>query len=344
MALKNKIVTFLLLFSSLTSLRAKLPILLTKIDVSKILYLSSDGKNTYYQNSDGTLFHASNYKVESILKKEEGSKFQAYISHHKQKALFSVDQSFLKSYSPIKEKALYISDFGKNNPSFIANGLSPRLQLNDQWLSFFDARNNQLVLQNIANRELKHIIPLAIHFNPYFIPVALMLDLNTILYLDQDKEGYQYLKVFHLEKKESKNLYKTKSISRFLNLCLLNKTAFLGDFSLDPLSEGTAILSIDTTKSPLDFESNIYSSKQNDRGALLCSHSQNKLYWIQKNKDKQTSILQYDPKTQKTKSIDDLEAVTNIFEMDQKVLSLKNGKYHVIEGDHDMTKQDLLLK
>jgi hypothetical protein len=62
------------------SIQAEVAQLQTKQDISKIRYISSDGKFTYYQKNSGELQLSTNYNFTTLLKKPKLTQYNLFTS------------------------------------------------------------------------------------------------------------------------------------------------------------------------------------------------------------------------------------------------------------------------
>ncbi len=340
MVLIKYIVLLSTLFYNTIYGKSNLPKLITKQELNKIRFISNTGKFTYYQNRSGELMFSTNYSVKVALKGNKNTNYNVYSSYNKKKNIITKNEKFHSIYNIRISKEIYVSDYGINNAKFISKGLSPKLHLNDQWITYYDSYTNKLYVQDIKNSIIKYNIKISNKKNPFFIPDVAMLNENTILFTDLDNEGNSYITSYNLTNKKPSVYYKPKRLSSKIELCKYKNNLFIGVFGLDNIYKGSHIIK----EGILNNKKNIiYSSKLNDIGNIICNKN-DIIYFIKRtNKDR----MQYEVVglyNNKVNILSDLLYATQIIDMDGKILLPFNGEYYVIEGKSDTSKVDLIKK
>jgi hypothetical protein len=347
MALSKFIKTIFILISTLCATNAeeiKLPVLTTKQDIRNIRYITSDGKFTYYQRSNGSLQFSTNYKVTEVLKRTEHTDYKIYAGPGKKFLLVEVNPNYHTYLAARESKEIHLIEFGTSNAQKVAEGKVIGLHSDDKWFSYFNSFTKILTLQSPLSETLKHEVKLANTKNLYFEPQLIMPDEDTAIYTDLNKEGIPGILIFKINSKKIQLLHKGPSPTYKYELCLRDDTIFIGEYGLDPLTKGSTIYSL--KKDSLDFKQAkaIYTSKENDLGSLTCNVDQENLFFI-KTFRSSTGKLTYDAykfstKDNKGKRISSINFATNLVRMDKKLLLPYQDKYFILEGENNLTEFD----
>jgi len=337
---KNNVLLFFFvigfLISPVVGANSRLPVIKTKQDIANIRYISSDGKYTYYQRRTGELYFSTNYEVKEVIKGIEYSHYLVIGSEFKKKLIISSWKNFQKFLSIREPAELFMVDYGSHISQKIGIGLSPKLHLNDEWLSFYNPKKKSIIFQNLINREVTLNINLSNTINHYFIPEVVMPNKTTIVYTDIDKNGNQLVSSFNIPDQKFSLLYKPQTHLAKIELCFLNDYLVVAEFGLDTLDEHSFIKKLANTQ--LDNYSqaiNIYESKLNDIGNIIC-HVDKQIYFSKKIK-KNTTISNYEiaslnPDSKELKIISDLKYTPQAFPMEDKIIIPHRGEFLLLVG------------
>jgi len=130
---------------------SKLPVLAMKQSINNLRYFSSDGKFTLYQKRSGDLLISTNFKVSEILKGIPGTNYLVSASNTKKKMIVSQNNYYSSYFSQREKEKLFTLDYGTNKVTEIGEGTSPKLHLNDSWLSYYNSYTSTLHFKNIQN-------------------------------------------------------------------------------------------------------------------------------------------------------------------------------------------------
>jgi hypothetical protein len=337
--------SFFVLGTSGLDARTTLPELATKQSITNIRFLSKDGSVTIYQQRSGSLFYSTNYKVTEITKGELGSNYDVFSTPERKRLLFTRDSHYHDFISLRRNREIFQLNFGETTPSAVGEGLNPRLHLKDSWSSFYNAYTKTLhlkALTNVLNFEIK----LSSGKNPYFTPEVVMPNENDVLYTDLNNDGYPGILIFRKNTKKFELLQKFPEAARKIEICLQGNELIVGEFGLDPTSSKSSIWSVPIN--PLDFNqrTTYYESEQNDIGNLICTISNEHIYFVKnigQEKGRETfEAAKLTKKTKKTEIISDVTYATQIVDIDGNLLLPHQGKFYVLLGEHNMTQFDLL--
>ena len=324
------------LLTSAVGANTKLPVIKTKQNIANIRYISSDGKYTYYQRRTGELYFSTNYEVKEVVKGVEYSHYLVTGSEFKKKLIISSWSNFQKFLSIREPAALYIVDYGSHINQKIGDGLSPKLHLNDEWMSFYNPKNKSIIFQNLIHNEIKLNINLSNSINHYFIPEVVMPNKTTIIYTDIDKNGIPLISHFNIPDQKFTLLYKPQTHLTKIELCFFNDNLVVAEFGLDTLNEHSSIKKLSSNQ--LDnytHATNIYESKLNDVGNMIC-HMDKQIYFskkIQKNKTiSNYEISSLNPDSKELKVLSDLKYAPQAFPMEDKIIIPHRGEFLLLVG------------
>ena len=312
--------------------QSKMPIIATKQSIRDIRLITKGGKYTYYQKNNGSLMLSRNFDVKVIHKDIPGTNYQVYLSPIRKNIIISKDVFYHTLYSSNKLLNLYISSLGTFDLKEIGKGVMPQLHLNDSWISFYNPNNKTIFLKSLIEEGVETKIKVFNKIFPYFIPMVFMISETSIIYSDINHQGYQGL--LHYSKTEKKIIpfLKSNSISTKLNFCTLNGNVYVGKFGIDSDNKTSSILQI-SEENILTFKKTktIYESRSNDIGNMICLDD--KIFFIKELSNSSTEVASLSLKNNHSIKIEsDLQHVTQIIKMDNKVLVPYNGKYYLLHG------------
>ena len=348
MALKNNFIINLIIIFLLVS-RAEatiiLPELLTKQAVTNIRFISRDGKFTYYQKRSGSLFFSTNYKVQEVVKGTLGTEYTLIASPAHKKIVILKNVNFHNLYSLREKLNILLLNYGETTPIEVGMGISPSLLLEDTWLSYYDPYSKILNFENTSNAALKFSIKLNNKINPYFIPIVLMSDENTIYYTDLNEKGIVGVLEYKRNTTKSSLIYKAPSVLVKAEICLNQNHLILGIFGIHFSKSGSSISSAQLPLQDFTKRVNIYASELNDLGQLVCNFDNDNIAFI-KNYGNLNSpaydIASLNSLSKAITPLTELKTVTNILNLDGTLLTQEKGKYYIVKGDVDYKNIDAL--
>lgn len=329
-----------------------LPVLATKQPASKICFISNDGLYTYFQRKPATLMLASRYTLKEVLSGPEDAFFTMKSSTAHKKMLIEMDPFFHLAQGITDDKFIYAVDFGSTITTVIGRGMNSQLHLNDSWASFYQMQTKNLSFQSLSTPTAKSKFQIHINssLNPYFIPQVVMYDDQSILFTDISSDGRQALFLLKRNTKEMVLLLKTKKPGMKIELCLNRNNLFVGQFGYPEVKNtGSEISFIDLAVGK-DFSKlkSLYSSKQqNDIGNLECNVDSEFIYFIQNQSPIGNSLFSKSEavslslKDKKIKTISDLGNVTQIINLDGRLIIPFQGEVYVAKGNNKVDNDSL---
>ncbi len=307
--------------------------------------LSSDGKFTYYQRRSGSLHFSRNYKILDILKSNMGTQYTLYSTPAKKKILISQDSNFNTFLSTRMKEKIFVINYGESFPREVGQGISPRLHVEDNWISYYDPYEKIIFFEHSTNYALKFSIKINNRINPYFIPQVVMLDENTVLYTDLGESGNPGLIIYKRNLGTSEILYKQDSpmVKFEINLCR-GKILF-SEFGIYHSKLGSKISILGDKDNLIKNQSNIYSSTFDDIGHTTCDYQNDLIYFVKNTGDLKNDfyeIAELNFKDKKTQILTDLKYSTTLINMDGLILTFDKGKYLIVKGEVDLKNVDML--
>lgn len=351
MALNNRfiflfIVMSLLPLAGMAQRRSTLPTLSTKQAINNLRFVSQDGKFTYYQRRSGALLLSSNYKVVEILQGTPGTNYILSATTARKKILIVQNAHFHDYLSVRHADKIYTVNYGQETPQFIAEGVDPKLHLEDEWISYFSATSRELHLQNISNSVLNFKLKLNNIRNPYFQPYVAMIDGGTVLYTDLNELGIMGLLLFNRKENKSSLIAKVDRADQVFDFCLNDQFLYRLERGINDSTFGTRLHQYQKTDLKMENGVLLYQSSFNDLGQLDCHAEANKVYFVkntaEKPGDASYEVASITLQTKKVDVLSDLNYATQMINLDGRILIPYRGQYYVIIGDSDLTEEDRL--
>ena len=334
MASINKFI-LLLIFSTPLWADSLLPLLFTKQPLRNVRFISKGGQYTYFQNGNGQLLLSKNYKATEVLKGRPGSNFLMVSTKARRYLLFTIDEHYHDFYSIREPLKIYRVRFGNFTADEIGLGQAPRLHLDDTWATYYNLQERVLTFQNLLTQAIKFTISLNNKINPYFVPQVAMIDRETVLFSDLNDEGIPGILVFKRGDEKSQAIYKGISVREKIEFCLQGDNLIVGVFGLDKSKIGSKILSYPVKGHKFTQKSELYKSKLNDIGNMVCNFEKDAIYFVKnlsENIKAKYEAVRMDLNTKETKVISDVGYANQIVPMDDKLLLPFRGKVFVLKG------------
>ncbi len=322
-----------------------LPELITKQSTTNLRFITQDGRYTYYQKRSGSLFFSTNYKVSEMIKGATNTQYTVFAGTAQKKLVITQNEFFHNYYSIRNPEMIYLADYGSLPVRKIGYGISPRLHLNDTWISYFNPTENKITFEQTNNTAIKFSIKINNHTNPYFIPNVVMADENTLYFTDLGEGGVPGLVEFKRSISKTNLIYKANTPLVKFDLCFNNSILYFRQFGLNTSSSGTTFYKINFPFKEFSQRDLFYTSTLNDVGNIVCELSPNEIYFI-KNTGLANSplydVAEFNFPNKKLNLLSDLRTTTSIFNMDGTLLTLDHGSYLIVKGNTDYKNIDTL--
>lgn len=322
-----------------------LPKFLTKHSPDTLRYISMDGMTAYVQKKPGVLGLINSFKSVEFLTDSADSDFLVTGSPDKIRMAIEVIPNPHTEYNLLKNHKILVTGWGSTQTKEIGLGKKPRLHLKDEWITFFDAYEKILHIQNVVTQK-KYEIRLANKANPFFIPDAVMVAQDNVTYTDINESGYAALISYNLATKISAVIYRAPQSGTRLELCRNEGYLAVGEFPYEGLNRGSKIMHIKVgAETNLAGYTTIYSSVDQDLGNIVCHPKA--VYFIKtmrqdkKFHTKTTDAVRLDLKTQAIESKTTEGNISQLIEMDERIMIPFRGDFYVIEGKSNLSNDTL---
>lgn len=320
--------------------------LLAKQATNNLRFITNDGKITYYQKRSGQLLVSQNYKVAEILKGTPANHYTITATKNRKKMIVSENPNFHTYYSLRGVEKIHVLNFGQSVARYVGEGNSPRLHLNDEWLSYYHHQNKTLSFEHTTNSALKFQITLNAKKNPYFTPEVVMFSDDQILYSDMNEDGFQGIFLFKRSTGKSELKYKQNSRFSRIELCDADDRIYLGEFGSLLTGPGSSIKLIQSSEIE-NFKDPVvlYTSALNDPGNLHCR--ENNILYFSKNIGASNTksiyeIISLDLTTKKEQVLTYFKSTFQIVDMDGVYLVSEKGKSYIVKGNNNFKFIDIL--
>ena len=311
-----------------------LPLLFTKQPIRNVRYISKEGVFTYFQNGTGQLLLSRNYEAKEVLKGLPGSNYLMTSTKARKYILFTVDEHYNGFYGIREPLKIYKLRYGNFTAEQIGLGQNPMLHLNDTWATFYNFQERVLYFQSLITKAIRFKIQLNNVTNPYFNPHVAMIDRETVIFSDINDDGIPGILIFNRGEKKSQAIFKGGEVREKIEFCLQEGNLIVGSFGLDKSKKGSKILSIPVKGLKFTEKTELYKSKLNDIGNMVCNFEKDGIYFVKnlsKNMKTRFEATRLDLKTKEAKVLSDVGYANQIVPMDDKLLLPFRGKVFVLK-------------
>lgn len=325
-----------LILASINIFAAELPRFYTKHSSETLRFISMDGRYAYVQKRPGVLGLVSNFRSVDFLLDNSGNNFLVRGSRFKNRLAIESIPNAHDELSMINNHKIFVIDYGNSAAREIGIGRNPRLHMNDEWISFYDIRTKAIKVVNLLTQK-KYEIKLSKKANPFFIPEVEMTSGTKLFYTDINESGASALVMFDLGTASTAIVYKSAQNATRLELCQNEDYLAVGEFPYDGVSRNSKISFAKTAQlnSSVGLTS-LYTSVEQDIGNMICMPDS--IYFVKTmNHDKTlnhklTDVVKLEISSQKVEAKSNLKQVSQIIEMDGRVLIPFRGIFYVLEG------------
>lgn len=342
----TKLLALLILMTGpVHALAPRLPRLMTKQAVENIKFINSNGRYTYYQKKPGVLNLSTNFRNQDFVTVDSNSGFQMSGSTDKQRLILEVIPNFHSEPNLLKNHSIGIIGMGNVVVTEVGEGRFPRLHLNDDWITWYRPYDKTLQVYQIKTKK-KEEIRLNNKINPFFQPQVLMLNPETVVYTDMNEQGYEAILSTNTKTKKTQVVYKSPRLGNRIEICGSKGYIAYGEF---PYTDAKSYSKISISKNNQGYSLNnfstVYESDDNDIGRMVCLD--NSIYFVKTTEHnrkigtKKTEAAQINLSNNQVKIKSDLEQVSQIINMDGRVLLPLRENVYVLEGESNLGNDNL---
>lgn len=334
-----------LLFIAITLQAAELQRFFTKHSPETLRYISMDGRYAYVQKKPGVLGLVSSFRSVDFLAEPNSNDFLVKVSSFKGRLAIESIPHAHNQMSLMKDHKIFVVDYGNTVTRQIGFGRNAKLHLKDEWISYFNHANRVIHIQNLVTQK-KYEIKLSRKAHPFFVPDVEMISSKTIAYTDINDSGFAALISYDLESLKSTIVYKSSQNATRLELCKTSDYVGMGEFPYEGVSRGSKIQTLPVTDSMnMAGFTTVYNSVEQDIGNMVCLPKA--IYFVKTmNHDKVlnhkvTEAVKLDLSTQNVEARSNLKTVSQIIEMDGRVMIPFRGQFLVVEGTANIGEDTL---
>lgn len=324
----------------------ELPKLSTKQAIRNLRFVSDNGRFTYYQRRNGSLLLSQNFSVTEVLSGEMGTHYALYSSSSKKQILVEQNLNFHDNLNIKGANKIYTVGYGNDTPVYRGEGLNSRLHLEDQWLSYYIPTTKEILFQSFSAEALNFKIKLKNIKNSFFVPMAVMIDSDKVVHTDLNEIGVPGVIVSNRKTDQTEILLRGDAPDQKMELCLNDTHLFVFEAGINNSSSGTKLYRYPKNDFSTIKRETIYQSQRNDIGNLICDADEKLIYFI-KNTSSSHDISTYEIAhiqldNLKIEQLTNLRYVTQIVNLDGRLLVPFRGVYYVLKGESDLTLDDRL--
>ncbi len=315
--------------------------IISKQALYNIRFVSEDSSFTIYQRHTGGLYLSTNYSVKKIISSEINSQFNVTGNKKFNNLIITKIDKFHQNFNPNKEHEIFFHPYNlKGAATFLGRGVSPKAHLNGDIISIYRPSKNEFILFKLSLPTKTYVISTDKSANPFFIPKLTLLDETSGILLQQNSSGIQYIETISLIQKEKKVIKKNTNYNDRLEFCTNEGNIYIFQSKYSKASEEISTIEKRKIKD-LSMPEVIYTSPKADLGQIACNTKENEIFFLKnfsKSNKAYLDIASLNLITKKVTRLTNEDYITNIFEMDGRLIVVNNGVQMLLIGDHSLKK------
>lgn len=334
-----------LLLLTTISFAKEFPKFLTKHSIESLRFMSNDGRYAYVTKKTGVLGLVSSFRSVDFISDAGSSDFIVQGSRFKKRLAIEVVPNAHTEQNLIKNHKVMVVDYGNTFSRDVGAGVSAKLHLEDEWISFYQPYDRNIVVKNLLT-DRSYAIKLSSKISPFFVPEVEMINSENVLFSDVNDKGNIGLTQYNLSSSKSTVIFRSGQTGTQISMCQEKSYLAFGEFPYDDLIRESSINSIPIGKSAnLGGYASIYTSPDSDLGNLVCTEQH--IYFIktmsyQKSiNTKVTELVKLNLKSSKVEALTDLGNITQVIKMDNRIMVPYRGDFYVIEGEYNLSDDKL---
>ncbi len=319
--------------------------LLTKHAVDAIRYIDGDGRVAYIRKRPGVLGIVSSFRSEEFITDTPQSDFLVIATAMKRKVIVEVIKNQHTVFNVMRSNKLMMFNWGETKGKDIGWGMATRMHMADEWITFYVPEKRTIIVKNLIT-EKDFTVKLNIKANPFFVPDVTMISADLIVYTDINDQGIASVISYQLRTGKTEVIYKSSQTATRMELCQQDNYLAIGEFPYEGVNRGSKILQMPVMSSfNLGGFTTLYESTEQDIGNIICLDDS--VYFIKtmnqspelgmKTTDAVKLILKTSQIIQKT----NLGNVSQLINMDGRVLLPSRGSFYVLEGEYNLSSETL---
>lgn len=308
---------------------------------SNLLYQTSDDQVRYLLQNQNTLNLIEMAKSTQVHKSESDiTHLELIATKNKKHILLAEDTTPFTNFNPNKNKKIYWGAFKGSTINYLGDGSMPKLHLNDQWASYFDAEKKSIVFESLLLLG-KNTYRLSLNnkYSTYFIPEVSVIEHEQVLYTDLNEKGEEALISYNLKSKAFSFIHKTVGVGKKISHCMLGNELLIAEFDLSATPQLTLFSLVFRGDKNFSDKKTYYTDNYKYLPRLVCGPKDNSVFLLknpapmEKQKFSNQSILVNIsiPKAN-TLEIPFDRFFSQIYLMDERILLQSSGKiYQVVK-------------
>jgi len=201
---------------------------------SNLIYQTADDQIRYLLQNQNTLSLVEIAKSTQIHKSNSDiAQIEVIATKTKKHILVQEDDQPFSYFNPKKNKKIYWGKFQGNTLNLLGEGSMPKLHLDDQWASFFDAEKKSIQFESLELLgKQSYKINLNNKYSSYFLPEVSFIDYDQVLYTDINEKGEEALITYNLKNKSFSFIHKVVGPGKKISFCLQEKEIIIAEFDL----------------------------------------------------------------------------------------------------------------
>lgn len=319
--------------------------LLTKHAVDAIRYIDGEGRVAYVRKRPGVLGIVSSFRSEEFVTDTPQSDFLVIATSLKRKVIVEIIKNQHTAFNIMRSNKLMVFNWGETKGKDIGTGMASRLHMADEWVSYYQPEKQSFIVKNLVT-EKEYEIRLSVKANQFFIPEIAMIASDLIVYTDINDQGLSAVISYNLLTKKSQILHKASQVGTRTEICQADNYLAVGEFPYEGVNRGSKILQIPVLSTfNLGGFTTAYESSEQDLGNMVCTGdgiyfiktvNQNSLLGL-----KTTDAVKLNIRNSQITQKSNLGTVTQLINMDGRVLLPHRGSFYVLEGEYNLSSETL---
>ena len=323
--------------------------IISKQALYNIRFVSGDSSFTIYQKHTGGLYLSTNYAVHKILESASSTQFSVTRKKDSDLILISKKQRFHQDFNLNTEEDIFILPYGeteKKNKQVVAkkigNGINPVSHLDGTFVTFYKPSSGEIIVEKLSLPTNTFKIKLPKSPNPFYRSSVLLLNEQNAVVRTLNSSGIESLLKVNFVKSDQKLIKKAESYQIRSEMCLINKKIYLFESNYQSAEKELSKLSI---IDPDSFKAEIvYESQKSDLGNIACDSEKDTIYFLKNYSNNTKSyhdVAKLNIKDKKLTRVTNEDYITNIFEMDGRLIAVNNGMQMLLIGENSLKKDSI---
>ena len=221
----------------------------------------------------------------------------------------------------------------------IGNGINPVSHLNGKFVTYFKPSINEIIVKKLSLPTNTFKIKLTKSPNPFYRSSVLLLNEQNAVVKTLNSSGIESLLKVNFVKSDQQLIKKAESYQIRSEMCEINKKIYLFESNYQSAEKELSKLSI---IDPNSFKAEIiYESQKSDLGNIACDSEKDTIYFLKNYSNNTKSyhdVAKLSIEDKKLTRVTNEDYITNIFEMDGRLIAVNNGIQMLLIGENSLKK------